>query len=36
MVVIRPEVQQVIDRLTNVPIDIAPRFVTAQELTRGE
>ncbi len=36
MVVIRPEMQQVIDRLTNVPIDIAPRFVTAQELTRGE
>jgi hypothetical protein len=24
----------VIDRLTGVPIDIAPRFVTAEELTR--
>ena len=34
MVVIRPEVQRVIDRLTSVPIDIAPRFVTAEELTR--
>ena len=34
MVVIRPQVQSVIDRLTGVPIDIAPRFVTAEELTR--
>jgi hypothetical protein len=34
MVVIRPQVQGVIDRLTGVPIDIAPRFVTAEELTR--
>jgi hypothetical protein len=34
MVVIRPEVQRVIDRLANVPIDIAPKFVTAEELTR--
>ena len=34
MVVIRPEVQRVIDRLTDVPVDIAPRFVTAEELTR--
>jgi hypothetical protein len=34
MVVVRPEVQRVIDRLTEVPIDIAPRFVTAEELTR--
>jgi Peptidase family M49 len=33
MVVIRPEVQRVIDKLTNVPVDIAPRFVTAEELT---
>jgi hypothetical protein len=35
MVVIRPEVQRVIDRLTDVPIDISPRFVTAEELTGG-
>jgi hypothetical protein len=34
MVVIRPELQAVIDKLTNVPTDIAPRFVTATELTR--
>lgn len=34
MVVIRPDVQRVIDRLTDVPVDIAPRFVTAEELTR--
>jgi hypothetical protein len=34
MVVIRPEVQRVLDRLADVPIDIAPRFVTADELTR--
>ena len=31
-VVIRPEVQRVLDRLGGVPIDIAPRFVTAAEL----
>jgi hypothetical protein len=31
-VVIRPEVQRVIDKLANVPVDIAPRFVTAEEL----
>ncbi len=35
MVVVRPEVQRVIDRLTDVPIDIAPHFVTAEELTRS-
>ena len=34
MVLIRPDVQRVIDRLTDVPVDIAPRFVTAEELTR--
>ena len=34
MVVIRPEVQHVIDRLANVPVDIAPKFVTAAELTK--
>ena len=26
--VIRPEVQRVLDRLTGVPVDIEPRFVT--------
>ena len=34
MAVIRPEVQHVLDRLTDVPTDIAPRLVTAEELTR--
>ena len=33
MVVIRPEVQRVIDQLYDVPVDIAPKFVTAEELT---
>jgi len=31
--VIRPEVQKVLDRLARVPVDIEPRFVTAQKLT---
>ena len=31
--VVRPEVQHVLDRLTGVPIDIQPRFVTADQLT---
>jgi hypothetical protein len=34
MVVIRPEVQKVIDKLTSVPVDIAPRFTTADQLTK--
>jgi len=34
MVVIRPDVQRVLDRLTGVPVDIAPRLLTAEELTR--
>lgn len=32
MVVIRPDVQHVIDRMTALPVDIAPRFVSAREL----
>jgi hypothetical protein len=35
MVTIRPPVQRVLDRLTSVPIDIAPRYVTAEELNRS-
>ncbi len=31
---LRPEVQRVIDRLDGVPVDIAPRYVTAEELLR--
>jgi hypothetical protein len=30
--VIRPEVQHVLDRLAGVPVDIEPRFVTAEKL----
>jgi hypothetical protein len=30
--VIRPEVQRVLDRAADIPIDIAPRFTTAEEL----
>ena len=33
MVVVRPEVQRLIDRLADIPVDIAPRYVTAEELT---
>jgi hypothetical protein len=32
MVVIRPEVQRVLDKLVDVPVDIEPRFVTAKLL----
>ena len=32
---IRPEVQRVLDRLGHVPVDIEPRFVTADELDGG-
>ncbi len=34
LAVIRPETQKVIAKLTNVPTDIAPRFVTAEKLLR--
>jgi hypothetical protein len=34
LAVIRPETQRVLDRLKGVPVDIEPRFVTAEELTR--
>ena len=32
--VVRPEVQKVLDRLTGIPVDIEPRFVTAAEVTK--
>jgi hypothetical protein len=32
--VIRPEVQRVLDRLANIPVDIEPRFVTVEALDR--
>jgi hypothetical protein len=34
MVVVRPEVQRVLDKLTDVPVDIEPRFATAGQLLR--
>lgn len=34
LVVIRPEVQAVLDRLGAVPVDIRPRFLTADELEK--
>jgi hypothetical protein len=30
--VVRPQVQAVLDRLTDIPVDIEPRFVAAQRL----
>ena len=32
--VIRPEVQHLLDKMKNIPIDIEPRFVTAEQLLR--
>jgi hypothetical protein len=32
--VVRPEVKRVLDRLQNVPVDIEPRFITADQLVR--
>jgi hypothetical protein len=32
--VIRPETRAVLERLADVPVDIAPRFATAEELLR--
>jgi hypothetical protein len=34
LAVVRPETQRVLDRLKDVPVDIEPRFVTAEALTR--
>jgi hypothetical protein len=34
LAVIRPPVKTVLDRLANVPVDIEPRFVTAEQLAR--
>jgi len=33
--VVRPQVQTVLDRLKDVPVDIEPRFVTADQLLAG-
>jgi len=34
--VVRPEVQKVLDRLADVPVDIAPRFVAAESLAHPQ
>jgi hypothetical protein len=34
--VVRPEVQKVLDRLKDVPVDIEPRFVTAEKLLASD
>jgi hypothetical protein len=33
--VVRPETQKILDRLSDVPVDIEPRFTTAQQLLGG-
>jgi hypothetical protein len=35
LAVVRPEVQRVLDRLSDVPVDIAPRYTTADALERA-
>ena len=35
LAVVRPPVQVVLDRLKDVPVDIEPRFVTAEQLLAG-
>jgi len=35
LAVVRPEVKRVLDRLSDVPVDIAPRYTTADALERG-
>jgi hypothetical protein len=32
--VVRPDVKRVLDRLSDVPVDIAPRYTTADALER--
>ena len=34
MVVVRPEVQRVLDKLKDVPVDIEPNFTTAAALAK--
>jgi hypothetical protein len=34
--VVRPEVQKVLDKLAKLPVDIEPRFVTAEQLLNGD
>jgi hypothetical protein len=34
--VVRPEVQRALDKLTSVPVDIEPRFTTAEQLLKND
>jgi hypothetical protein len=34
--VVRPEIQTVLDKLVDVPVDIEPKFTTAAGLTGGQ
>ncbi len=36
LAVVRPDVQKLLDRLTSVPVDIEPRFVTAEKLLQEQ
>jgi len=35
LAVIRPEAEHLLKKMTAIPVDIAPRFVTAEELAKG-
>ena len=35
LAVVRPEVQKALARLDGIPVDIEPRFTTAEQLTHG-
>jgi hypothetical protein len=34
MGLVRPEIQKALDKLQSIPVDIEPRFVTADELLK--
>ncbi len=36
LAVVRPEIQRALDRLKNIPVDIEPKFTTAEHLLAGE
>ena len=36
LAVVRPDVQKLLDKLTSIPVDIEPRFTTAEKLVEGK
>jgi hypothetical protein len=36
LAVVRPDVQKLLDKLTSIPVDIEPRFTTAEKLAEGK